>query len=130
MSGLVSPTKLRAKPLAEVSAAIESWEAMERRHKQRQGIELQEKVRISILFQLIPEKLSGEILRRTTKWIFYSALKDHLQTLQHLRTTGAAPMLCNLEGQGEEPSIIEEEVVAEDGEVLRLERRNGKPVAV
>ena len=50
LSGLVSPTKLRANSLAEISSAIESWEAMERRHKQRQGVELPEKVRISILF--------------------------------------------------------------------------------
>ena len=103
---------------------------MERRHKQRRGIELQEEVRIGILFQLIPEKLSEEILRQTTKWTSYSALKDHLQTLHHLRTTGAAPMLYNWEGQGEEPTIFEEEVVTEDGKVLRLEHRNDKPVAV
>ena len=42
-SGLVSPTKLRAESLAGISAAIESWEAMERRHKHRQGIELPER---------------------------------------------------------------------------------------
>ena len=39
-------------------------------------------------------------------------------------------MLYNLEGQGEEPAPAEAEIVTEDGEVLRLERRNGKPVAV
>ena len=77
LSGLVSPTKLRAKSLAVISSAIESWEAMERRHKQRQGVELPDKVRISILFQLIPDKLSEEILRQTTKRESYSALKDY-----------------------------------------------------
>ena len=96
--------------------AIESWEAMERRHQQRQGIELPEKIRISILFQLISEKLSEEILKLTTKWTSYTPLKDHLQTLKHLSTTGAAPMLYNLEGQGEEFAIIDEEVDTEDGE--------------
>jgi len=39
LSDLVSPSKLRAKTLAGISMAIESWEAMERRHKERQGIE-------------------------------------------------------------------------------------------
>ena len=43
LSDLVSPTKLRAKSLSEIIVAIESWEAMERRLKQRQGIELPEK---------------------------------------------------------------------------------------
>ena len=66
LSVLVSPTKLRAKSLAEVSMAIELWEAME--------IEFPEKVRISILFQLIPEKLSEEILKQITKWTSYTAL--------------------------------------------------------
>ena len=37
--------------------AIEAWEEQERRHKERQGVELPEKVRTSILFQLAPEKL-------------------------------------------------------------------------
>ena len=48
--------------------AIESGEAMERRHKERQGIELPEKVRISILFKLITEKPAEEILKQITKW--------------------------------------------------------------
>ena len=86
-------------------------------------------MRISILFQLIPDKLSEEILRQTTKWESYSALKDHLQTLHHLRTTSAAPVLYNVEEHSDESTIIEEEVVTEDGKVLRLERRDGKPVA-
>lgn len=134
LSDLVSPIKLRGKSLPEISTAIESWEAMERRHKQRQGIELPEKVLISVLisvlFKLIPEQLAEEILKQTTKWTSYSALKDFLHTLKHLRTTGSAPMLYNLEGQGDEPALTDEEIVTEDGEVLRFERRNDKPVAV
>ena len=39
-------------------------------------------------------------------------------------------MLYIVEEQSEEPTITEEAVVTEDGEVLRLQRRNGKPVAV
>ena len=39
-------------------------------------------------------------------------------------------MLYNVEGQGEKPALPEEEVVTEDGEVLRPERRNGKRAAV
>ena len=110
--------------------AIESWEAMERRHKERQGIELPEKVRTSILFQLVPEKLAEDILKHTTKWNSYTALRDHLHTIQHLRTSGTAPMIYNLEDQDGWQVLPEEEVVTEDGDLLRLERRNGKPVAV
>ena len=35
--------------------AIEALEEQERRHKERQGVELPEKVRTSILFQLAPD---------------------------------------------------------------------------
>ena len=92
LSDLVSPSRLKAKTLTDIGMAIESWEALERRHKERQGIELPEKVRISILFKLIPEKLAEEILKPITKWTSYTALRgDHLHTLQHLRTTGRPP---------------------------------------
>ena len=43
LSDLVSPSKLKAKTLTDIGKAIESWEALERRHKERQGIELPEK---------------------------------------------------------------------------------------
>ena len=39
-------------------------------------------------------------------------------------------MLYNVEGRDDEQVHSDEEVVTEDGEVLRLERRNGKQVAV
>ena len=39
-------------------------------------------------------------------------------------------MLYNVEGRDDEPVHSDEEVMTEDGEVLRLERRNGKQVAV
>ena len=43
LSDIVSPITLRAKSLPEISMAIESWEAMERRHTEGQGIELPRK---------------------------------------------------------------------------------------
>ena len=39
-------------------------------------------------------------------------------------------MLYNLEQGGEESPPAESEIFSEDGELLRLERRNGKQVAV
>ena len=122
--------KMHTKSLPEISMAIELGGAMERRHKQRQGIELPEKVRISILFKLIPEKLAEEILKQTNKWTSYIDLKDHLHTLQHFRTTGSAPMLYKLEGQGDEPAVTDEDIATEDGRVLRFERRNGRSIVV
>ena len=110
--------------------AIESWEAMERRHTERQGIVLQEKMRIMILFELVPVKLKEEIMKQTTKWDSYTALRDHLHSLQHLRTTGAAPMVYNLEDQDGWQVLPEDEIATEDGDIFRLERRNGKPFAV
>jgi len=49
LNELLSPAKLRAKTIAGISVAIEAWEALERRHKERQALELPDKVRISIL---------------------------------------------------------------------------------
>ena len=125
---LVSPSKLRAKSIAGLSMAIEAWEEQERRHKERQGVELPEKVRTSILFQLAPEKLSEEILKQATKWTSYTALKEHLHALQHQRTNGPAPMISSIEEEAEDEN--QDPILTEEGELLRLERRNGKRVAV
>lgn len=134
---LTSPERLRAKTEAGISAAIEQWEEMERRHRDRQGVQLPDKVRISVLFKLIPAKLAEEILKQTTKWASYTQLKEHLHSVQFLRTKGPAPMSCsNLEGGlsqilPEVPQSIEEDTITtEDGELLRLEKRHGKRVAV
>ena len=125
MQELMAPEKLRAKTAAGISIAIETWEEMERRHKKRNDLELPEKLRTSILFKLIPAELATEILRTTTKWTSYEQLKDHLLSLQFLRTNGPAPMLQQLEVGDEEETIT-----TEDGELMRLERRDGKRVAV
>ena len=131
---LTSPEKLRAKQTSGISAAIEIWEDLERRHRERQGVVLPEKVRISVLFKLIPALLADEILKQTTKWVSYTQLKEHLHSLQFLRTNGPAPMSCsNLEDeQARLPCAIPEEdtITTEDGEILRLEKRDGKRVAV
>ena len=130
---LMSPERLRAKTIANISAAIENWENLERRHRDRQGIQLPDKLRISVLFKLVPSSLAEEILRQTTKWSSYTQLKEHLHSLQFLRTKGPAPMSCsNLEEESlgtPEPSE-EGTFTNEDGDLLRLEKRDGKRVAV
>lgn len=131
---LMSPERLRAKTTAGISAAIESWENLERRHRDRQGILLPDKLRISVLFKLIPASLADEILKQTTKCSSYTQLKEHLHSIQFLRTKGPAPMSCsNLEEepQGPLPEPSEEDTFTnEDGDLLRLEKRDGKRVAV
>ena len=47
ISELLSPNRLRAKSMAELGSAIETWEDQERRHKERHGVDLHEKIRIS-----------------------------------------------------------------------------------
>ena len=71
---LTSPERLRAKTTSGISAAIERWEALERRHRDRQGIVLPDKPRISVMFKLIPATLADGILRQTTKWVSYTQL--------------------------------------------------------
>ena len=137
MQELMAPEKLRAKTVAGISAAIEAWEEMERRHKERNGIDLPAKLRTTVLFKLAPADLSAEILRTTTKWSSYEELKDHLHSLQFLRTSGPAPMLQNVEvGPAVSPvfpatsSNEDEMITTEDGELMRLEKRDGKRVAI
>ena len=126
MQELMAPEKLRARSVGGVSAAIEAWEEVERRHKARHGLTLPEKCRITVLFKLIPEKLSEEILRNNTKWESYTKLKDHLHSLQFLRTSGPAPMIQNIE----EEDFAAETITTEDGELMRIDKRNGKKVLV
>lgn len=122
---LTSPEKMRAKSLEGISSAIQAWEEMERRHLDRNGFALHEKLRISVLFKLIPIELTKELIRQPTKWTSYAQLKDHLNQVQYCRTNGPAPMMMNLEAdQGDQ------EVIMEDGEVYRLEKKNGKQYAV
>ena len=109
---LTSPDKLRAKTVHGISAAIQGWEDLERRHLERQSLVLPEKLRLSILLKLAPVALTQEILNQTTKWTSYTQLKEHLHQVQFLRTTGPAPMLSSLE-EGEE-------ITLEDSEILRL----------
>ena len=125
MQELMSPERLRAKNLSGVSAAVEAWEELERRHKARHGLALPEPCRIAVLFKLIPEKLGDEILRFNTKWDSYTKLKEHLHSLQFNRTSGHAPMLQNVEEE-----LAGEALDTEDGELMRLEKRDGKKVLV
>ena len=121
---LMSPERLRAKTTAGISAAIESWENLERRHRDRQGILLPDKLRISVLFKLVPASLADEILKQTTKWSSYTQLKEHLHSIQFLRTKGPAPMSCsNLEEepQGPSPEPSEEDTFTnEDGDLFEV----------
>ena len=130
IQNLTAPSKLRAKSAAGISMAIEAWEALERRHKDRHDLSLPDKLRISILFKLIPEDLAKDILKQTTKWASHTALRDHLLAIQYNQTNGPAPMLYNLEEPDDTPTALDQEITDEDGELLRLERRNGKTVAV
>ena len=119
---LTAPERLRAKTIEGISTAIQSWESLERRHSERQGLILPEKVRIAVLLKLVPLDLIRELCRQTTKWSSYGQLKDHLHNIQFCRSTGVAPMVMgNLE-----PRDLPEEILAEHGEIMRLESRDGK----
>ena len=93
---------------------------MERRHKERQRLELPEKIRINMLFKLIPPLLAAEILKQTTKWNSYTALRDHLITLQHLRSHGPAPMLYNMEEHERWQPLPEQELYSEEANYSSL----------
>ena len=129
----LEPLLPRARTPAGISVAIENWETMERRVIERHSTRLPEKVRVTCLLKLVPEKLAGDILKQQADWQ-YQKLKDHLLTLQHLQTNGPAPMLYNIEDDeikgSDWQAIPEGEIFSEDGELLRLERRNGKQVVV
>ena len=70
---------------------------------------------------MIPKDWAVTLWKTTS----YLQLKEHLTSLQFLRTSGPAPMLYNVEPESEV-----EEIITEDGALSRLERRDGRRVAV
>ena len=85
------------------------------------------------MFKLISVKLAEELLKQTTKWKSYLELKDHLHALQFMRTSGPAPMLSSIERDDlpPVPTAGDADVFdMEDGDFHRLEKRDGKRVAV
>ena len=74
--------------------------------------------------------MAADVLKQQANWK-YQVLRDHLLTLQHLQTNGPAPMLYNLE-QPEASEVADAAALlySEDGELMRLERRNGRQLAV
>ena len=68
LSDLVSPAKFRAKTPAGISVATESWEAMERRVKDRQGTKFDDKIRVTCLLKLVPERMVADVPKQQANW--------------------------------------------------------------
>ena len=114
----------RANKIEDLSAAIQAWENLERRVVTRTGEKMPADMRMSVLLQICPPDLERELLPQQHLFPAYDALKNHIIGIVHSRTSGAAPMLHNLEdpAHAEDEHIIE----GEDGELYRLERKEGR----
>merc|ERR1712224_776072 len=117
--------------VGKIANAVQAWQELERRHLERQDVKIPEKLRISILFKLIPTELCKDFISQATKWTSYTQSKDHLKQLQFCRTCGPSPMLMKL--NEDEPQTLQgssgsedeaSEIISEDGEILKLERRD------
>jgi len=113
----------RAKGMEDLAGTIQAWENLERRVFTRTGKRLPADMRMSILAQMCPADLARELLPQQHLFPRYDALRNHIIGLVHSRTTGVAPMILSLDpanGGGDDA------VEGEDGELYRLERRDGK----
>ena len=113
----------RASKLDDLASVIQAWENLERRAYTRTGERLPADMRMSILLQMCPADLERELLPQQHLFPKYDALRNHIIGLVHSRTSGAAPMLYALDPSG---GGNEEAMEGEDGELYRLERRDGK----
>ena len=79
---------------------------------------------MSILLQICPADLKRELLPQQHLFPKYEALRNHIIGLIHSRTSGTAPMIYHLENAGSTGD--DQTVEGEDGELYRLERKDGK----
>ena len=115
-----------------LSHTIQAWENLEQRHRERTGDQLPKDMRLAILLSMCPTDLEKEL---TSQQHLFPTMRKwrHIVTVINSRTRGLAPMMMgNLsDDDSNHPASSHasyESVEGEDGELYRLEIRNGKKV--
>ena len=109
---------------------FQAWENLEERHRERTGDQLPEDMRLAILLSMGPTNLEKELTAQQHLFPDYAQMKAHIVTVINSRTRGHTPMMMG--NLSDEDSYLhagsDESVESEDGELYRLEIRNGKKV--
>ena len=108
----------------------QAWENLEQRHRERTGDQLLEDMRLAVLLSMCPTDLEKELAAQQHMFLDYAQMKAHIVTVINSRTRGLAPiMMGNLsEKDSNRHASSGESVESDDGELYRLEIRNGKKV--
>ena len=124
----MSPPK--AAKIDDLSHTIQAWENLEQRHRERTGDQLPKDMRLAILLSMCPADLERELTAQQHLFPDYAQMRAHIVTVINNRTRGPAPMMIgNLNDEASSRDAGSEEFMeSEDGELYRLEIRNGKKV--
>ena len=125
---ILSPQK--AAKIDDLSHTIQAWEILEQRHRERTGDQLPKVMRLAILLSVCPIDLEKELTARQHLFPDYAQLKARIVTVINNRTRGVVPMtMGNLSDEDRNHhASSDESVESDDGELYRLEIRNGKKV--
>ena len=104
-------------------------EDLEQRHRERTRDQLPKDIRLAILLSMCPTDLEKELTAQQHMCPDYAQMRAHIVTVNS-RTRGPAPMMMgNLNDEASNNDVSSDELVeGEDGELYRLEIRNGKKV--
>ena len=124
----MSPPKVAK--IDDVSHTIQAWENLEQRHRERTGDQLPKDMRLASLLSVCPTDLEKELTAQQHFFPDYAQMRAHFVTVINSRTRGLAPMMMiNLSDEdSNHKASSDESVESEDGELYRLEIRNGKKV--
>ena len=114
---ILSPPK--AAKIDDFSHAIQPWENLEQRHRERTGDLLPKDMRLAILFSMCPTDLERELTAQQHLFPDYAQMRAHIVTVINSRTRGPAPMMMgntNDEASNSDASS-DEFVESEDGEL-------------
>ena len=125
---ILSPPK--AAKIDDLSHTIPAWGNLEQRHRERTRDQLPKDMRLAVLLSMCPTNLEKEMTTHQHLFPDHAHMKTHIVTVINSRTRGLAPiMMGNLSDEdSNHHASSDESVESEDGELCRLEIRNGKKV--
>ena len=128
---ILSPPKVVK--IDDLSHTIQAWENLEQRHRERTGDQLPKDMQLAILLSMCPTDLEKELTSQQHLFPDYAQIKAHIVTVINSRTRGLAPMMIGNLSDDDSSHVAsshasDESVEGEDGELYRLEIRNGKKI--
>ena len=120
---ILSP--LKAAKVGDLLHAIQAWENVEQRHRERTGDQLPKGMRLAVLLSMCPADLEGELTAQQHFFPDYAQMKAHIVTVINNRIRGPAPMMMgNLNDEASNRDAWSDEFMeSEDGDLYRLEIR-------